>query len=182
MSEIDNVNPESTELPVVENLNPISLAEEIQAEVESEVAIEANLMEGVDETDDLNKKNYIKITPTLYIKPVESDKTDDKGEKIELYQILNPVTETVETRELTGEEKHEIQVLRIKESHIKFRPIKHGVKTVGTQTIVSSIGRERKVKSKEIQTNITVNQFGADYRKKRQRKNKMQKASRKANR
>jgi len=179
MSEIDNVNPENTELPVVENLAPISLAEEIKAEVEAEIAAEAIEDDG---TDDLNKKTYIKITPTLYIKPVKGEKTDDKGEKIEVYKILNPITGTLETRELAGEEKHEIQVLRLKESHIKFHPIKHGVKIVGTQTIVSSIGRERKVKSKEIQTNVTVNQFGADYRKKRQRKNKMQKASRKANR
>ena len=181
MSEIDNVNPESTELPVVENLTPISLAEEIKAEVEAEVAAEA--LEAKDEkTDDLNKKTYIKITPTLYIKPVESDEKDAEGKKIEIYKILNPVTETVETRALTDDEKHEIKVLRVKESHIKFHPTKHGSKTVGTQTIVSSIGRERKVKEKAMLTNITVNKFGADYRKKRQRKNKMQKASRKANR
>jgi hypothetical protein len=177
MSEIDNVNPENTELPVVENLNPISLAEEIKAEVEAEVAAET--VEGVDETDDLNKKNYLKVTPTLYIKPVESTEVNDKGEKIELFKVLNPETGDVETRELTGEEKREIQIQRLKESKIKFRPIKHGaVKTVGMQTVVSSIGRERKVKEKAVITNLTTNQFGADYRKKRQRKNKMQKASR----
>jgi len=74
-------------------------------------------------------------------------------------------------------------VLQLKESRIRFRSVKHGVvKTVGTSTVVSSIGREHKVKDKEIQTNITTNLFGAAYRKKRQRKNKMAKASRKANR
>ena len=163
-----------------EKIDVKSIENEINAEVEAEVAAET--IEGTDKTDDLNKKTYIKITPTLYIKPVESDEKDAEGKKIEVYKILNPETETVETRALTDDEKHEIKVLRVKESHIKFHPTKHGSKTVGTQTIVSSIGRERKVKEKAMLTNITVNKFGADYRKKRQRKNKMQKASRKANR
>ena len=43
-----------------------------------------------------NKKNYTKITPTLYVKPVESDAKDDKGEKIQIYDILNPETEMYE--------------------------------------------------------------------------------------
>jgi hypothetical protein len=155
-----------------------NIKREIQAEVESEAEIEGKLMEDVDEEIDLNKKNYIKIGSTLYIKPVESDKTDDKGEKIQLYDVLNPTTETVERRELTDEEKREIQILRIKESRIRFKPIKHPVKNVVVKTEPTFFGRTRVLRSKGTQTNVTVNQFDADYRKKRQRKNKMQKASR----
>jgi hypothetical protein len=175
MSENDNVAEGQVNLSAIKTPEELTtIAEEIKAEVESEV--------DVDETDDLNKKTYVKITPTLYIKPVESDKKNDEGEKIEIYKILNPIDNTLETRELTGEEKREIQIARLKASRVKFHPTKHGLKTVGTQTIVSSIGRERKIKEKEVQTNITINKFNADYRKKRQRKNKMTKASRRANR
>jgi hypothetical protein len=60
-------------------------------------------------------------------------------------------------KELTEEEKREIYIQQLKDSHIKFHPIKHNGK-------------------------ITINQFDSEYRKKRQRKNKMAKASRKANR
>ena len=163
-----------------------SITEEIQKEVESEVEIEGKMMEGVEEelqkADDLDKKNYTKITPTFYVKPLETEELDAEGEKIELFQILNPETGVVEKRVLNDEEKHEIIVQQLKSSRIKFRPIKYATKTIGTSVVVSSIGRERHVKNKEIQTNVIVNQFGADYRKKRQRKNKMAKASRKVNR
>lgn len=160
------------------------IAEEIKKEVESEVEIEGKLMEGVDEVKDLNKKNYTKITPTFYIKPVESEKKDDKSEKIQVYDILNPLTETIETRELTDEEKREIQILRLKESHIKFHPIKHQtVKSKVTSMISTGIfDRKRKVKSTTVSTKVTTNQFGADYRKARKNKNRMSRASRKANR
>jgi len=189
MQENDNVNPESTQFPIIENFNPTSLTEE-NVEVESELEVEEKLMEGVEEElqdaldeDDLNKKNYLKVTPTLYIQPVESEEVNDEGEKIELFKILNPETNLVETRELTDEERREIKIKQLKESVIRFRPVKHGaVKTVGTSVVISSIGRERKVKDKEIQTNITTNKFGAAYHKKRQRRNKLAKASRKANR
>jgi len=178
MSEIDNVNPEPTELPTVENLTPKTLAEQIKAEVESEVDVDVMEISA----EDLNKRNYQKITSTFYIQSVESEDVDKEGNKIELFKILNPETGVVETRELTDEEKHEILVLQLKESKIKFRPIKNVVKTIGMQTIVSSIGRERKVKEKALLTNLTTNQFGTDYRKARKRKNKMAKASRKSNR
>jgi len=160
------------------------ITKEIEKEVESEVEIEGKLMEGVDEAKDLNKKNYTKITPTFYIKPVESEKKDDKSEKIQVYDILNPLTETIETRELTDEEKREIQILHLKESHIKFHPIKHQtVKSKVTSMISTGIfDRKRKVKSTTISTNVTTNQFGADYRKARKNKNRMSRASRKVNR
>jgi hypothetical protein len=137
---------ESSILPEVTNVAETTIAEELEESLVDEIFV-----------DDLNKKNYVKITPTFYIKSVESEKLNADGEKIELFQILNPETQFVETRELSDDEKHEILVHQLKESHIRFKPIKH-------------------------KGNITTNQFGADYRKKRQRKNKMAKASRKANR
>jgi len=183
MQENELLNPEelqSSKLAILP-VDPTALVEE-------EIVMEG--VEDVVETteDDLNKKNYVKITPTFYIKSVEleegeEEKLDEEGKVIELFKILNPETSVVETRELTVEEKHEVMVLQLKESKIKFQPVKHGaIKTVGTSTIISSIGRERKVKDKEIQTNVTTNQFGAAYHKKRQRRNKLAKASRKANR
>lgn len=177
--------PESTELPIVEGINPVSITEEIKKEVEGEVEIEGKLMEGVeeatDDTDDLDKKNYRKITSTFYIKPAGTEK-NDKGEDVNLYKVFNPETQVVEKRQLTDVESHEILVQGIKESHIKFHPIKHGVATIGYNTVTSSIGRKRQVKDKEVQTNITTNQFNKDYRKKRQKKNRMARASRKASR
>jgi hypothetical protein len=62
-----------------------------------------------------------------------------------------------EEKELTDEEKKEIYIKQLKESKIKFRNTVHN-------------------------GNVTITKFGADYRKKRQRKNKLAKASRKANR
>ena len=162
------------------------ITEEIQAEVESEVEVEGKLMEGVDEAIDLDKKNYTKITSTLYIKPVanavENEKKDDKGEKIQVYDILNPETQTVETRELTDEEKREIQILRLKESHIKFHPIKHLVKSEVVSVTDGVFGRKKKQRGTTVLTNVTTNQFDSDYRKKRKNKNRMARASRKANR
>jgi hypothetical protein len=176
--------PESTELPIVETINPASITEEIKKEVESEVEIEGKLMEGVNElndSEDLNKKTYIKITPTLYIKPAGTEKNKE-GEEVKLYKVLNPETNNVEKRPLTDAEKHEIFVHELKESRIKFHPIKNSTKTVGVTTLTSSIGRKRQVKDKTVLTNITTNQFGKAYKKARKRKNQLQKQSRKNNR
>jgi hypothetical protein len=114
-------------------------------------------VEGATDPEDLNKKNYIKISSTFYIKYVESEEPVEGEEKIEIYKILNPQTGVFEKRKLTDSEKHDVIVKELQESKIKFRNVKHD-------------------------GNITTNKFGADYRKKRQRKNKMAKASRKANR
>jgi len=111
MSEVDKINPESTEPPKVKNFNPTTLTEEIKAEVEAEVAAEAINKEAVPE----------------------------------------------EPKELTEEEKRANLIQAIKDSKIKFKNIKHN-------------------------GNVTTVMFNADYRKKRQRKNKIAKASRKANR
>jgi hypothetical protein len=65
--------------------------------------------------------------------------------------------EELSDEELSDEEKREILIEKLRKSKIKFSPIKH-------------IG------------NVTINQFDSGYKKKRQRKNKMAKVSRKANR
>lgn len=179
---IIEVTPDVRSVIPPEELKKIS--EKIKAEVESEAEIEDKLMEGVeklDDSEDLNKKTYAKITPTLYIKLTGTEKNKE-GEEIKLYKVLNPETGVVEKRQLTDGEKHEIHVHGLKESHIKFHPIKNAVKTVGITTVVSPIGRKRQIKDKTTLTNITTNQFGSAYKKKRRRKNQLQKASRKANR
>lgn len=99
----------------------------------------------------------------------------------ETEEILSEVEENLE---LSDEEKKEIYIQQLKDSRIRFHPLSHPTKTTGIQVVGSPIlpKRKREIKTKTIQTNLTVNQFGAEYRKKRQRKNKMAKASRKANR
>jgi hypothetical protein len=89
-----------------------------------------------------------------------------------------------EPKELTDEEKHEIFIQALKESKIKFHPLKHGTKiTVVPSNEVDVLGKKKPSrKEKTTLTNVTVNQFGADYRKARKRKNRAQKLSRKANR
>jgi hypothetical protein len=71
--------------------------------------------------------------------------------------VIEEEPQTEETRELTDEEKHELLIKSLKESRIRFKPIKH----VG---------------------NITTNQFGSAYKKDRRRKNNQQRKSRRANR
>ena len=138
--------------------------------------VKEEIQEILDE-EDLNKKNYLKINSTLYIKSVKSEDEDE-----ELFQILNPETNTVETRELTDEEKKELFVKELKEARRVFQPIKHPSKTVGIDTVTNFIGRTKKVKEKGIKTNLTVNQFGTKFKQKRKKKLKMTKISRKANR
>jgi len=123
----------------------------------AELEAEEKIMEGVEDEEDLNKKNYVKITPTFYVQSIPSEEVDSEGKKIELFKVLNPETNTVETRVLTDEEKHEILVQQLKDSRIKFRNTIHD-------------------------GNVTTTKFGPDYKKKRQRKNKLVKASRRANR
>ena len=183
---IIEVTPSVQSVIPPEQLKQIS--EEIRTEIEAEEKNEGAIgraIEGADDSaDDLNKKTYVKITPTFYIKPAGSEK-NDKGEDVKLYKILNPETNIVEKRVLTDAEKHDVLVRDIKESHIRFRPIKRGVKreVVGTKTVQYG-SREKKieVKSDTVLTNITTNQFDTNYRKKRRVKNRMARASRKANR
>ena len=83
-----------------------------------------------------------------------------------------------ETEDLTDEQKREIFIEQLKESKIHFRPLKNAVKTTVIQS-TNSLGWKTKIKSRETLTNVTVNQFGAEYKAKRQRKNKAQRKSRK---
>ena len=145
----------------------------------TELEVEEKIMEGVDEivpdelpeADDLDKKNYYKVSPTFYIQAVESEELDEEGEKIELFKILNPETNVVETRVLTDEEKKELFIAELKRSQKKFNPLSHPTQVVRTETVTSPIGRKLVRKERELQTNITVNKFGASYRKKRQNRN-----------
>lgn len=105
------------------------------------------------QNDDLNKKNYVKITPTLYIQTIPPKEEDEELK----FKILNPETNVVEERPLNEEEEREIKIKELKDSRIKFHPIKHN-------------------------GNITTNQFGTAYKQKRKRKNALTKKSRKANR
>lgn len=153
----------------------------------NELEVEEKLMEGVEEEvsspeDDLNKKNYVKISPTFYVQYVYPEKPPEEGEeKEEIYKILNPKTGVVETRELTEEEKHEIVVKELKDSKKTFNPLSHPVKTEVYEVPRKFYGT-RKEKSKTTLTNITVNKFDSKYKKKRKQKNKLTKASRRANR
>lgn len=78
-------------------------------------------------------------------------------ENIESSPEFNLVPDAEELLELTDEQKREFLIEQLKQSKIKFRPIVH-------------------------KGNVTINQFNAAYKKKRQNRNKMQKQSRKNNR
>jgi glutaredoxin len=121
-----------------------------------ELEVEEKIMEGVEELieEDLDVKSYLKVTPTLYIKAVPSEEGEEDKE---LFKILNPETQEVEVRELTDDEKKELYIKQLKESRRVFNPVKHN-------------------------GNKTTNQFGSKYKQKRKRRNKLAKASRKANR
>lgn len=150
MPENDNLTPESTQLPIVENLTPKSITEEIEAEVQEELKNEEAVKEiKTDENVNIDAlKKYVKISPTLHIMPLSGDTEH------EIFRIFNPQTGSVEERELNDLEKHEIGVKEFKESKIKFRNVKHD-------------------------GNITTVKFGSAYRQTRKNKNRMQKKSRK---
>jgi hypothetical protein len=176
--------PETNETTEDPNVSSILTPEEI---AKFSPAPETNDDEAInsvdDDTDDLNKKTYLKITSTFYIKPAGTEKNTE-GEEVKLYKILNPETNVVEKRQLTDIEKHDVIVNDLKKSKIRFNPIKHHI--IKSTTVLTEeldvLGRKKKRKDSTILTNVTTNQFGADYRKKRKNKNRMAKASRKANR
>ena len=132
------------------DINPS--VEELQEELLNE-----ELKNIENEEDDLNKKTYVKISPTFYVKAAGTEKSEDGEEDIEFFKILNPETNVVERRELTDEEKREVIVHELKASRKVFNPIKQ-------------------------QGNKTTNQFGNKYKQKRKRRNSLTKKSRKANR
>lgn len=107
------------------------------------------------------------------------------AEEVNENEELNTETPD-EEKELSEEELKEIYIEQLKASRIKFHPIKHPIKreVVGEKVIlqIGSYKRKRKEISTTIQTNITTNQFGVAHKKERKRKNKLTKASRRANR
>ena len=183
MQENEQLNPEELQAPKLATLpvDPTALEEEekVMEGVEDVTIDNLTVTKVEDEEDDLDKKNYIKISPTFYLQSVNNEDEDDETE---LFKILNPVEGTVETRELTDDEKKELLIAELKRAKQVFNPLSHPTKTVGTETVVSSIGRERQIKTKEYQTNITKNKYGDAYKAKRKRRNKLTKTSRKANR
>ena len=148
---LPEITPESINMPSVTDVAQTSIGEDLLTEEETLQAVEEEVQS---EEDDLNKKNYVKITPTFYVQTVKNEDPDDETE---LFKILNPVEGTVETRELNDEEKHDIVVHELKESRINFRNTTH-------------------------EGNKTKTQFDAKYKQKRKRKNTLTKKSRKANR
>ena len=94
--------------------------------------------------------------------------------------------DSLNNEELSDEELKEIYIKQLKASKIKFHPLKHPIKKeiVGKKTkfkLGSYIRTEDEINA-SVQTNIIENQFGVKHRKKRNRKNKLTKTSRRANR
>ena len=180
MQENEQLNPEELQVKALTTIP----AEELE--------VEEKIMEGVEDLlpEDLDKSTYLKVSPTFYIKAVETPEPEEGEEPQELFKILNPVTNEVETRELTDDEKKELFVQQLKQSRRTFNPTSHPTKVVGTTKQEHPILKDkdgnpairRVTKDREVQTNVTLNKFGAAYKKKRQTKNKLQKKSRKANR
>jgi len=184
MPENDKLNPEELQSPKLATLpvDPTTLEEE------------EKVMEGVEDVvdateEDLDIKTYYKLSPTLYIKAVETEEVDAEGEKLEIFKVLNPETNVVEERELTDDEKKELFIAELKRSQKKFNPLSHPTQVVGKSSVdhpflKDSRGNpvQKMMKDREIQTNVTVNKYGSAYKQKRKRKNKMAKISRKANR
>lgn len=134
------------------------MSEDGKLDPTNELEVEEKIMEDtVVDPEDLNKKNYVKISPTFYIQYVLPDESTSEEEKKDIYKILNPKTGEIEKRELTDDEKREIFVREFLESKHKFKNTVH-------------------------KGNKTITKFGTAYRKERRRKNRAQKASRKANR
>ena len=98
----DNLNVEETGLGL--NIEPQVQAEEGVIHtpiVEEEGRIDEFPEETFDPIDELDPKNYIKVTPTLYVRPAELEEgeekeVDEEGNEIDLYMILNPETGVVE--------------------------------------------------------------------------------------
>ena len=193
IDEIPTLTPEDLQAPKLATLpvDPTALAEEEKImegvedmspeELEKMKAELQKLTDKLD-ADDLDKKNYYELSPTVYIQSV---KNEDEDDETELFKVLNPETDEVVTRELTDEEKKELLIQQLKNSRKTFNPIKNPVRTVGLTVIEKQYGTKKKnviEKTREVITNETVNPYGAAYKAKRKRKNNLKKTSRKANR
>lgn len=89
--------------------------------------------------------------------PVVEELKNELADSFSSSQDFEVIPDAEEQLELTEEQKREFLIEQLKQSKIKFRPIVHRGK-------------------------VTINQFNAAYKKKRQNRNKMQKQSRKNNR
>jgi hypothetical protein len=164
------------------------LSEGIETRIEADTRVEMALMgEGGKIIPDIDLRS-VKTPEELIViteeikKEVESE-VEIEGKLMEGVEEGLPGESVPEaSKELTDEEKKALYIKNLKESRIRFHPVKNAVKTVGVHAVESLIGRIRQVKDKEVQTNLTTNQFGRTYRKARKRKNKLQKQSRKNNR
>ena len=144
------INPEEFELIVDEQLNKLN--EKLQYD-------KWVVYPDVDLSIDDIKKHYnmseeVKKDGTL--RDVVTDVQESLNNDVQ--ELVNEVEETVE---LTEEEQKVLErekyIGLLKESHIRFHPVKH-------------------------KGNVTTNQFGAAYKEKRRKKNKATNKSRKANR
>ena len=127
------------------------------------------------ENEKLNPEEL--LNPKLTTLPVDTEELETEE------KIMEGVEETLEAEEkLSEEELKELYIQQLKDSKKVFRPLSHPTKVVGTETVTSPIGRKRTVKIKNVQTNIITNKFDTAYKEKRKRKNKLAKASRRANR
>jgi len=193
IDEIPTLTPEDLQAPKLATLpvDPTALAEEAKvmegAEDMSPEELEKmreelqNLKDKLN-ADDLDKKNYYELSPTVYIQSV---KNEDEDDETELFKVLNPETDEIVTRKLTDEEKKELLIQQLKNSRKTFNPIKNPVRTVGLTVVEKQFGAKKKnviEKTKGVITNETVNPYGTAYKQKRKRKNKLRKTSRKANR
>lgn len=187
----EQLNPEELQVPQLTTtpVDPMADIQDVSGASEEDLEkLKQELQETLDELDaeDLDKRNYVKVSPTFYIQSV---KNEDEEDETELFKILNPVEGTVETRELTDDEKKELLVAQLKQSRQKFQPLSHPTKVVGKTAVDHPFLKDkdgnpiqRMIKEREYQTNKTVNKYGSAYKAKRKRKNKMAKVSRKANR
>lgn len=122
------------------------------------------------ENENVNPEELQNVNLTTL--PVETEEVEEK---------LNE--EVDEKEELSEEELKEIYIQQLKDSKKVFKPLSHPTKVVGIETVINPItNRKRKVKETAVQTNLTTNKFDTAYKQKRKRKNKLTKASRKANR
>lgn len=86
-----------------------------------------------------------------------------------------------ESEDLTDEQKKEIYIEQLKESKVHYQPTKNKKITLAENIVINKLGFKHKERTTTILTNETVSKFGADYRKKRQTKNKAARKSRRAN-
>lgn len=135
--------------------------------------------------DDKDVKSYYKVSDTLYIKSADMSAEEGEEPNPDMFKIFNPITGIVETRELTDSERKEFLVAELKRNKKTFRKLSHPKMTVGVTKEKSTVGNNRTlrtVKEQVVQTNVIVNKYGTDFKKKRKNKKKLSNASRKANR